>query len=170
MTEPYYFQGNNRFLSEIVQQVSLPVLRKDFTINPYMIYEAKSLGASAILLICALLSKEEITEYSAIASKLGLSALVEAHDEAEIEKALACKARIIGVNNRNLKDFTVDINQSIRLRRLVPEQIVFVSESGMKTPEDMKQLYQNHTNAVLIGETLMRSKNKKAALESLRCC
>lgn len=170
LTEPYYFQGNNRFLSEIVQQVSLPVLRKDFTINPYMIYEAKSLGASAILLICALLSKEEITEYSAIASKLGLSALVEAHDEAEIEKALACKARIIGVNNRNLKDFTVDINQSIRLRRLVPEQIVFVSESGMKTPEDMKQLYQNHTNAVLIGETLMRSKNKKAALESLRCC
>lgn len=135
-----------------------------------MIYEAKVLGATAVLLICALLPEETLKEYLETAHSLGLSALVETHDEAEVAQAMRAGARIIGVNNRNLKDFTVDIHNSERLRELVPENIVFVSESGIKTPEDVGRLYQNKTDAVLIGETLMRSSNKKQSLKnSLQC-
>ena len=167
LTEPKWFLGSNRILQEIAANVSLPCLRKDFTVDPYMIYEAKVLGATAVLLICALLPEETLKEYLETAHSLGLSALVEAHDEAEVAQAMRAGARIIGVNNRNLKDFTVDIHNSERLRELVPENIVFVSESGIKTPEDVGRLYQNKTDAVLIGETLMRSSNKRAELEKL---
>jgi indole-3-glycerol phosphate synthase len=133
-----------------------------------MIYEAKNIRADAVLLICAILSPMQLSEYAGIARELGLSALVEAHDEKEVEMALAAGARIVGVNNRNLKDFTVDIHNSVRLRELVPENILFVSESGMKTRQDIEELEQNGTNAVLIGETLMRSADKKEVLQELR--
>lgn len=168
LTEPYYFLGKNQYLEEIARTVSIPVLRKDFTVEPYMIYEAKKLGARAVLLICAILDSAELAEYQAIATELGLSALVEAHDEREVEMALSADARIIGVNNRDLKTFTVDINNSARYRSMVPENIAFVSESGIKTREDIERLAANGTDAVLIGETLMRSPDKKAMLASLR--
>jgi indole-3-glycerol phosphate synthase len=168
LTEPFYFKGSDEYLKEIAAEVSIPVLRKDFTIDSYMIFQAKAYGASAVLLICALLDTSELKEYQAIATELGLSALVEAHDEREIESALDAGAKIIGVNNRNLKDFTVDINNSARLRRLVPREIAFVSESGIKTADDIRALVENGTDAVLIGETLMRSRDKKAMLDELR--
>lgn len=167
LTEPYFFLGRDEYLTEIAGAVNIPVLRKDFTVDEYQIYEARAIGASAVLFICALLDCETLKSYIGIARSLGLSALVEAHDEDEIRSALSAGAEIIGVNNRNLKDFTVDINNSARLRRLVPENIIFVSESGIKTPEDIDNLRRNGTNAVLIGETLMRSKDKKAELERL---
>ena len=168
LTEPYYFQGKDMYLKEITQHVTIPVLRKDFTIDPYMIYQARTLGASAILLICSLLSQSELEEYQAIATELGMSALVEAHDEQEVEMALRAEASIIGVNNRDLKTFTVDINNSARYRKMVPKEVSFVSESGIKTAEDIAKLLKNGTDAVLIGETLMRSENKKQALDELR--
>lgn len=168
LTEPDYFQGSDRYLEEIVQAVRLPVLRKDFTVDPYMVYQAKVLGASAILLICAILDDGEIREYAAIAESLGLSVLTEAHDAGEVERALRAGARIVGVNNRDLKTFTVDVTNSIRLRSLVPPDVVFVSESGIRGPEDTRILYENGTDAVLIGETLMRSTDKKAMLNTLK--
>lgn len=167
LTEPYYFLGADQYLQEIAEQVKIPVLRKDFVVDEYMIYEAKLLGASAVLLICAILDKETIKRYIQIAESLGLSALVEAHDEKEIEDAIDAGAKIIGVNNRDLRDFTVDINNSTRYRSMIPKDILFVSESGIKTNADIEVLKNNGTNAVLIGETLMRSKDKKAMLESL---
>jgi len=168
LTEPYWFKGDDRFLREIADEVSIPLLRKDFTVDRYMIYEAKALGASAILLICAILEREVLAEYIGIAHSLGLSALVEAHTEAEIAMALAAGARIIGVNNRNLKTFEVDITLSERLRSMVPREIFFVSESGVRTAKDIERLRQNGVDAVLVGETLMRSTDKKAALAELR--
>ena len=167
LTEPFWFKGSDRYLEEISKNVSIPVLRKDFTVDEYMIYRAKILGADAVLLICAVLSPSQLKEYCDIAAGLGLSALVEAHDENEIGMALDAKAEIIGVNNRNLKDFTVDINNSINLRKLVPPEVLYVSESGMKTNEDIAKLYKNGVNAVLIGETLMQSGNKKEMLARL---
>lgn len=168
LTEPYWFQGSDVYLQEIVQAVSIPVLRKDFTIDRYMIYEAKVLGAAAILLICSILSDAELIEYHALAESLGLSVLVEAHDAEEVRRAVAAGARIIGVNNRDLKTFVVDVENSIRLRSIAPADCVFVSESGIRTAKDIARLYQNGTDAVLIGETLMRSPDKKAALHALR--
>lgn len=168
LTEPFWFKGSDRYLQEIAAAVNIPVLRKDFTVDEYMIYQAKTLGASAVLLICSILSKEQLAEYLEIAHSLGLSALVEAHDEDEVKTAVSVGAGIIGVNNRDLKTFTVDINNSARLRKLVPPEILFVSESGIKTAQDIAALRQNGTNAVLIGETLMRSPDKKAALAQLR--
>ena len=167
LTEPDYFLGSDTFLKEIAQNVNIPVLRKDFTIDEYQIYEAKILGASAILLICAILSEEKLKYFLQIANSLGLSCLVEAHDEAEIQKALNVNARIIGVNNRNLKDFSVDVHNSLKLRHLVPENIIFVSESGLKTAEDIELLRQNHVQAALIGETFMRALDKTAELSKL---
>ena len=137
LTEPKWFLGSDRYLQEIAQTVTIPCLRKDFTVDEYMIYEAKALGASAVLLICAILSETQLKEYLAVCTELGLSALVEAHDEAEVEKALAAGARIIGVNNRNLKDFTVDTDNSRRLRALIPGDVLFVSESGVRGPQDV---------------------------------
>lgn len=168
LTEPYWFKGEDEYLKDIAAAVKIPVLRKDFTVDEYMIYEAKLLGASAVLLICAILDKEQLREYLQLAHSLGLSALVEAHDEEEVEMALSVGAGIIGVNNRNLKDFVVDINNSVRLRKMVPPQVTFVSESGMKTPDDIKALVDNGTNAVLIGETLMRASDKAAKLDELK--
>lgn len=168
LTEPFWFKGRDEYLAEISNAVKIPVLRKDFTVDEYMIYQAKTLGASAVLLICAILSKEQLSEYLGIAHSLGLSALVEAHDEDEVRTALSVGAGIIGVNNRDLRTFTVDINNSARLRKLVPPEVLFVSESGIKTAADIEALRSNGTNAVLIGETLMRSPDKKAALDELR--
>ena len=168
LTEPFWFKGRDEYLAEISNAVTIPVLRKDFTVDEYMIYQAKTLGASAVLLICSILSKEQLSEYLGIAHSLGLSALVEAHDEDEVRTALSVGAGIIGVNNRDLRSFTVDINNSARLRKLVPPEILFVSESGIKTAADIEALRSNGTNAVLIGETLMRSPDKKAALDELR--
>ena len=168
LTEPFWFLGSDEYLREICAEVKIPVLRKDFTVDEYMIYEAKALGASAVLLICALLDTETLRRYIQTADRLGLSALVEAHDEEEVKSALAAGSRIIGVNNRNLKDFTVDVNNSTRYRSMVPSNVIFVSESGMKTADDIDILRANGTNAVLIGETLMRSADKKAALDELR--
>ena len=168
LTEPFWFKGRDEYLAEISNAVKIPVLRKDFTVDEYMIYQAKTLGASAVLLIFSILSKEQLSEYLGIAHSLGLSALVEAHDEDEVRTALSVGAGIIGVNNRDLRTFTVDINNSARLRKLVPPEILFVSESGIKTAADIEALRSNGTNAVLIGETLMRSPDKKAALDELR--
>lgn len=168
LTEPDFFLGSDEYLREIAAAVKIPVLRKDFTVDPYMIYEAKVLGASAVLLICAILSDEELLEYGKIARSLGLSALVEAHDEREVERALRVEHGIVGVNNRDLKTFTVDCGNSVRLRKMVPDDRLFVSESGIRTASDIAVLRQNGTDAVLIGETLMRSPDKAAALRELR--
>lgn len=170
LTEPKWFLGSDAYLREIAAAVSVPCLRKDFTVDEYMIYEAKLLGASAVLLICSILSKEQIREYLAVCDTLGLSALVEAHDEAEVDMALAAGARIIGVNNRNLKDFTVDTENSRRLRERIPGDILFVSESGVSGPEDVKKLGQIGVDAVLVGEALMRAPDKKRMLLNLRGC
>lgn len=168
LTEPKWFLGSDQYLQEITAAVKTPCIRKDFTVDEYMIYEAKILGASAVLLICAILPENTIREYIHICDSLGLSALVEAHDEEEIAMAIRAGARMIGINNRNLKDFTVDINNSRRLRALVPEEILFVAESGIKTHEDIAFLEENKVNAVLIGETLMRAPDKKQMLDELR--
>ena len=163
----YYFLGEDKYLQEIAQNVSIPVLCKDFIIDEYQIYKAKILGASAILLICAILDDETLRRFFTLAEKLGLSCLVEAHDENEIKRALKIQARIIGVNNRNLKDFTVDVENSLNLRSLVPENVIFVSESGIKTKEDIEKLRVHQVQAVLIGETFMRAKDKVLALKEL---
>lgn len=168
LTEPKWFMGSTEYLREIAANVNIPCLRKDFTVDEYMIYEAKTLGASAVLLICSLLPEEKIREWIGICDRLGMSALVEAHDEDEIKTAVRAGARVLGVNNRNLKDFTVDIHNSGRLRKLVPENILFVAESGIKTAEDVKVLEADRVNGILIGETLMRASDKKAMLDSLK--
>ena len=168
LTEPKWFLGNDEYLKKITQNVSIPCIRKDFTIDEYMIYEAKVLGAKAVLLICSILDGGQIKEYIKICDKLGISALVEAHDEDEIKTAVNTGARIIGVNNRNLKDFTVDTGNSRRMRELVPADIIFVSESGVKSADDIKLLRESGADAVLIGETLMRADDKTAKLAELK--
>ena len=167
LTEPFYFKGEDRFLKEIAREVSIPVLRKDFTVDRYMIYEAKVLGASAVLLICAILDDVQLKSYLLTAHKLGLSALVEAHSAQEVMRALKIGARIIGVNNRDLKTFTADIDTSCQLKKLVSPDVVFVSESGIQTKYDILKLHECGTDAVLVGETLMRASDKKAALSDL---
>lgn len=168
LTEPKWFLGSDEYLSEIAAAVKTPCLRKDFTVSDYQIYEAKLLGAKAVLLICSILTEKLIKEYIGICDTLGLSALVETHDEAEIKAALNAGARIIGVNNRNLKDFTVNTDNSRKMRELVPNDVLFVSESGVQTAEDVKTLREIGADAVLIGETLMRAKDKKAKLLELK--
>lgn len=167
LTEPKWFMGKNEFLSEIAANVSIPCLRKDFVIDEYMIYEAKILGSSAVLLICALLDAEVLKDYISLCDLLGLSALVEVHDESEIVPAVNAGARIIGVNNRNLDDFSVDIMNSERLRTYVPKNILFVAESGIKTASDIAGLREKGVDAVLIGEALMKASDKKIALQAL---
>lgn len=168
LTEPDYFLGKLDYLREIAGEATVPLLRKDFTMDEYMIYEAKVAGADVVLLICALLDEDTLKEYIQICDHLGLSALVEAHDEEEIRKAVCAGARIIGVNNRNLKDFTVDIHNGIRLREKVPADILFVAESGIQTRDDIMELEKGKVNAVLIGETLMRSPDKQAMIKELK--
>ncbi len=167
LTEPEYFLGRDRYLQEIARTVRLPVLRKDFTVSAYQIYQARLLGAAAVLLIVTLLSEAQLREYLQLAASLHLAALVEAHSEAEVATALRVGAEIIGVNNRNLQDFTVDVQTSLRLRKLVPDGKLFVAESGIKTAADVAQLRQAGVNVVLIGETLMRSKNIAGKLREL---
>lgn len=167
LTEPFYFMGSDTYLRGITETVDIPVLRKDFTVDKYMIYQAKAFGAAAVLLICAILNDQELLEYRELAETLGMDALVEAHDENEVARALKTGAKIVGVNNRDLKTFKVDMNNSIRLRNLAPDNVVFVSESGIKNAGDIAILERNRVGAVLIGETLMRSPDKKAALENL---
>ncbi|MGN0526944.1 MAG: indole-3-glycerol phosphate synthase TrpC [Acutalibacteraceae bacterium] len=168
LTEPKWFLGDDRYLSEISSQVSVPCLRKDFTVDEYMIYEARVLGASAVLLICSILDENRIKEYIDICDSLGLSALVEAHNENEVIIAQRSGARIIGVNNRNLNDFSVDTENSARLKSLVSDDVIFVSESGVKTRKDVEKLIEIGADAVLIGETLMRATDKTASLKELK--
>ena len=167
LTEPDFFKGDKKYLQEIASTVKIPVLRKDFIIDEYQIYQAKVWGASAILLICACLDVPTLTKFRELAYSLGLSSLVEAHDEAEVQMAIDCGARIIGVNNRNLKDFTVDVQNSVRLRNLVQDDVIFVSESGLETPEDIQVLRDNNIGVALMGETFMRSPNKVEKLAYL---
>lgn len=168
LTEPKYFLGDNSYLQEIAQAVTVPCLRKDFVVAPYMLYEARVLGAAAVLLICSLLTEKELAEYLEICDSLGMSALVEAHNAAEISMAIHAGARIIGVNNRNLSDFSVDMANSSRLRELIPPEILFVAESGIKTVADVQILREIGADAVLIGELLMRAENRSAMLAELR--
>ena len=167
LTEPDFFKGDKKYLQEIASTVKIPVLRKDFIIDEYQIYQAKVWGASAILLICACLDVPTLTKFRGLADSLGLSSLVEAHDEHEVQMAIDCGARIIGVNNRNLKDFTVDVQNSVRLRNLVQDDVIFVSESGLETPEDIQVLRDNNIGVALMGETFMRSPNKVEKLAYL---
>lgn len=168
LTEPKWFLGNDTYLAEIAKEVSIPCLRKDFTVDAYMIYQAKLLGASAVLLICSILEEEQIREYIQLCDTLGLSALVEIHDAKEAEMAVKAGARIIGVNNRNLKDFSVDTGNSRKLREYIPKEILFVAESGVSEPADVKGLRQIGADAVLVGESLMRAADKKAKLAQLK--
>lgn len=168
LTEPYWFQGKDEYLQEIAAGVSIPVLRKDFTVDEYMLYQARLLGASAVLLILSILDDGQLRDYLALSRELGLDALVEAHSEAEIQRALKAGAGIIGVNNRDLRTFTVDVENSLRLRKLVPPEVLFVSESGIRTHADIQRLMDSGVNAVLIGEALMRAPDKRAMLDRLR--
>lgn len=167
LTEPFYFQGSDRYLKEIAARIRIPVLRKDFTVDEYMIYEAQALGASAVLLICTILDDCQLKGFRQLAAHLGMDALVEAHDERETERALAAGAEIVGINNRDLRTFQVDCSNSVRLRRLAPPEVLFVSESGIRTGQDIRLLKENRVDGVLIGETLMRSPDKGAALAEL---
>ena len=168
LTEPRWFLGSKEYLNEIADAVSVPCLRKDFTVDEYMIWSARARGASAVLLICAILDDARLRAFRELADELGLSALVEAHDEREVERALKAGARVVGVNNRDLRDFTVDTGNSARLRSLIPGDVLYVSESGVKTAEDVAQLRAMGADAVLIGETLMRAADKTAKLAELR--
>ena len=168
LTEPKWFLGSDRILQEIAANVSLPCLRKDFTVDPYMIYEAKLLGASAVLLIVSILEEAQLKDDLLLCDRLGLSALVEVHTEQEASIAIRAGARILGVNNRNLKDFSVDASNSLRLRRRIPRSILFVSESGIRSREDVAKLEDMDADAVLIGEALMRAPDKSVMLRKLR--
>jgi len=168
LTEPKWFLGSDQIFTDVRAAVDLPMLRKDFTVDAYQIYQAKTMGADAVLLICAILPQDTIRRFLALCYELGLSALVEAHDAAEIETAIYAGARIIGVNNRNLKDFSVDTGNSRRLKELVPEGVLFVSESGIQSAEDVRLLRESGVDAVLIGEALMRASDKKAMLDRFR--
>lgn len=170
LTEPKWFLGQDSYLAEIASAVSLPCLRKDFIVDEYMIYEAKALGAAAVLLICSILSQSQLTEYLQLCDELGLSALTEAHSEDEIFTAIEAGARIIGVNNRNLKDFSVDLDNSHRLRSLIPSDRLFVTESGIRSVEDIRAFSKTGTDAVLIGEALMRAPDKKALMQEWKNC
>ena len=168
LTEPFWFQGRDEYLAEIAAAVSIPVLRKDFVVDEYMVYGAKAQGAQAVLLICAILDDAQLAAYRGLCDDLGISALVEAHTEREVERALAAGARVVGVNNRDLNTFEVDAETSVRLRKLVPPSVLFVSESGIRAAADVERLRANGTDAVLVGEALMRAADKRAALDELR--
>lgn len=168
LTEPKWFLGSDAYLREITKAVNIPCIRKDFTVDEYMIYEAKLLGASAVLLICSILPEDTIKEYIGICDTLGLSALVETHNEDEVKMAVRAGARVIGVNNRNLKDFSVDTENSKKLRSIIPQSAVFVSESGIQNADDINALREIGADAVLIGETLMRAEDKTTKLAELK--
>ena len=168
LTEPKWFLGDDNYLRQIAETVSVPCIRKDFTVDEYMIYGARALGASAVLLICAILDDGQLKAYLKLSDELGLTALVEAHDENEVEAALKAGARVVGVNNRNLKDFSVDTDNSRRLRELIPREVLYVSESGVRTADDIREIRSIGADAVLVGETLMRAEDKTEKLRELR--
>ncbi len=170
LTEPKWFLGSDEIFKNIRQRIKLPMIRKDFTVDAYQIYQAKCMGADAVLLICSLMDIRELEAYMAVCEELGLDALVETHDEAEIAMAVSAGARIIGVNNRNLKDFSVDFTNASRLRHLIPDHVIYVAESGVQSVEDVAALWQIGADAVLMGEVLMRAKNQKALLDEMRSC
>lgn len=167
LTEPFFFQGEDKFLAEISDEISIPALRKDFLVDEYMVYKAAALHASAVLLLCNILDDSELKAYRELAESLNMNALVEAYDEKELERALESGAKIVGVNNRDLRTFKVDTNRSVEFRKQVPSDIIFVSESGVQTAEDIRKMKAAHVDAVLIGETLMRAEDKKAKLKEL---
>ena len=168
LTEPYWFQGRDEYLAEIAREVRIPVLRKDFVVDEYMVYQAKALGARAVLLICAILDDAQLSAYRQLADELQMSALVEAHTAEEVQRAVACGARVIGVNNRDLKTFNVDMAAARELRDMVPAHTLFVSESGVKSAADVEAARAMRADAVLVGETLMRAEDKRAKLAELR--
>lgn len=168
LTEPKWFLGDDNYLRQIAETVSVPCIRKDFTVDEYMIYGARALGASAVLLICAILDDGQLRAYLQLSDELGLTALLEAHDENEVEAALKAGARVVGVNNRNLKDFSVDTDNSRRLRKLIPREVLYVSESGVRTAEDIRKIRSIGADAVLVGEALMRAEDKTEKLRELR--
>ncbi len=168
LTEPYWYKGSDKHLEEIAARVHIPVLRQDFVVDEYMIYTAKALGASAVLLICSILTDSQLADYKRLADELGMSALIETRTEAEVERALKANARVIGVNNRSPETFRTDIRTSLRLRKAVPDHVLFVSESGIRTADDVSRLREGGADAILIGEALMRAPNKKAAIRALR--
>ena len=168
LTEPKCFLGSDEIFRQIRSKTSLPMLRKDFTVSDYMIYEAKVMGADCVLLIAAILSDDQLSEYLGICRELGLSALVETHDAKEIERAVKVGAKLLGINNRNLKDFSVDLSLSASLSDLIPEDCLFVSESGSKTPEDIRTQRRAGAKAVLVGEALMRSDEKKTFIQKAK--
>ncbi|MDR0488318.1 MAG: indole-3-glycerol phosphate synthase TrpC [Propionibacteriaceae bacterium] len=168
LTEPARFLGSDAHLTEIATRVAVPILRKDFTVDPYQIYQARTLGASAVLLICSLLSDSQLEEALGLATSLGLSCLVEAHNAEEIQQAVRVGARVIGVNNRNLHDFSVNTANSADLRSLVPEDRIFVSESGVTTPADAAQAVRMRADAVLVGESLVRAEDRRGFLREMR--
>lgn len=167
LTEPDYFKGDLRYLDEITDEVTVPVLRKDFVVDDYMLYQAKAAGASIVLLIVAILTPQQLHDYFALATKLGLAVLVEAHDETELQQALDLGAKMIGVNNRDLKTFTVSLNNSLNLRKLVPNNIAFIAESGIHDRDNIATLEAAHVNGVLVGETLMHADDKAAKINEL---
>ncbi|MDE6745839.1 MAG: indole-3-glycerol phosphate synthase TrpC, partial [Oscillospiraceae bacterium] len=168
LTEEYYFKGSAEYFRQIRGTVNIPMLRKDFIIDPYQLYEAKAMGADAVLLIAAILSEEQLKEYRIIAEGLGMDVLAESHDEKELEAVIAAGCTIFGINNRNLKTFEVSLENTRRLAKLVPDDGILVSESGIKTAEDMKLLADLGADAVLIGETLMRSGSVESSMKELR--
>ena len=167
LTDEDFFQGHLSYIPMVRQAVDLPVLRKDFIIHEIQITQARDYGADAILLIAAILDIEQIKDYLVLAAELGMDSLVEVHNEAELEKALWADSLLIGINNRNLQDFTVDLATSLRLKKIIPSQIPVVSESGIRTRDDIKQLADAGIKAVLVGETLMRQAGEKDALHVL---
>ncbi len=168
LTEPKWFMGSDDIFTQIRETVSIPMIRKDFTVDEYQIYQAKVMGADAVLLICAILSEQKLCDYLAVCDSLGISALVETHDKSEIETAVKIGARVIGVNNRNLKDFTVNLGNAVSLREFIPSGVIYVAESGVKTPSDAAKLFKKGANAVLIGEALMRTPDKGGFLRKMR--
>lgn len=168
LTEEFYFQGNSEYLKEVRKATGLPILRKDFIVDPYQIYEARVIGADAVLLIAALLDTETLVSFMSIAKSLGLHCLIEVHNEAELQSAMKAGAEIIGINNRDLKTFRVSLEATKMLAEQLPQKVVKVSESGIGSREDVETVRQYGADAVLIGETLMRSRDMAAKLRQLR--
>ncbi len=168
LTEPKWFLGSDEIFKEIRANVSLPMLRKDFTVDEYQIYQAKLMGADCVLLIVAILTTNQIKSYIEICNNLGINAVVEAHDEKEINSAIKAGAKIIGVNNRNLKDFTVNLDNASELKTYIPEDVIYIAESGIATVEDGISLVKKGADALLIGEALMRTDNKREFISKIK--
>ena len=168
LTEPKWFLGSDVIFGEVRRTIQLPIIRKDFTADDYQIYQAKCMGADAVLLICALMDEKKLTHYLTICDTLGLDALVETHDEEEIKMAVSAGAGVIGANNRNLKDFSVDFSNAVKLRHLIPEEVIYVAESGVSRISDVEALRQAGADAVQMGEVMMRAKGQKAMLKAMK--